>query len=186
MAPRVGLHDDDHALLVQVGRRNAEAFAALYDRFGGPVYSLAMKMVRDRSLAEEITQEVFLAIWRGARDFDPARGSARAWILALAHHKSVDAVRRQRLRATEPVAETTAAGGDVADDAIRGVTVAGVRKALEALSDGQREAVVYAYYGGCTQQEIAERLGVPLGTVKTRMRDGMRRLREMLRPGDDR
>jgi RNA polymerase sigma-70 factor (ECF subfamily) len=189
MAPRAAPSDDENVLLAQTARRNAEAFAALYDRYGGPVYSLALKMLRDRQAAEEVTQDVFLAIWRGARDFDPARGSARAWILALAHHRSVDAVRRQRLRTTEPLPETAVMPGDVAEDAMQMVTDAEVRRALEGLSDGQREAIVYAYYGGYTQQEIAERLRVPLGTVKTRMRDGMQRLRTTLGPrlrGDDR
>ncbi len=167
-------------MLGRIGRGDYRAFEVLYDRYGGPVYSLAAKMLRDPRAAEEVAQEVFLAIWRGASDFDPNRGSARAWILSLAHHKSVDAVRRHRLRVTEPLAETMTADADVAGDATRSVEEAQVRKALEALSDGQREAIVLAYYGGYTQHEIAERLGVPLGTVKTRMRDGMLRLRAAL------
>ncbi len=182
MAPRAGQDEDENTLLAQTSRRDTGAFAALYDRYGTAVYSLALKMLRDRQTAEEITQEVFLAIWRGAREFDPARGSARAWILSLAHHKSVDAVRRRRLRAAEPLSETVAAQGDVADEAMRLVADAQVRKALEGLSDGQRDAIAYAYYGGYTQLEIAERLGVPLGTIKTRMRDGMQKLRTTLRP----
>ena len=182
MARRAGQDEVEDGLLARTSRRDADAFAALYDRYGGPVYSLALRMLRDRQAAEEITQEVFLAVWRSADDFDPGRGSARAWILSLAHHKSVDAVRRQRLRTTEPLMETVAADGDVADQAMRTVASGQVRKALEGLSDGQREAIVHAYYGGHTQQEIAKRLGVPLGTVKTRMRDGMQRLRATLGP----
>ena len=174
--------EGEDALLERIGRKDAKAFEALYDRFGGAVYSLAAKMLRDRHAAEEVAQDVFLAIWRAAGDFNPARGSARAWILSLAHHKSVDAVRRLRVRVTEPLAETMMADVDVAGEATRGVEKAQVRKALEGLSDGQREAIVFAYYGGYTQQEIAERLGVPLGTVKTRMRDGMLRLRAALGP----
>ncbi|MGH2373748.1 MAG: sigma-70 family RNA polymerase sigma factor [bacterium] len=174
--------EGEDALLERIGRKDAKAFEALYDRYGGAVYSLATKMLRDRHAAEEVAQDVFLAIWRAAGDFNPARGSARAWILSLAHHKSVDAVRRLRLRVTEPLAETMMADVDVAGEATRSVEEAQVRKALEGLSDGQREAIVFAYYGGYTQQEIAERLGVPLGTVKTRMRDGMLRLRAALGP----
>jgi RNA polymerase sigma-70 factor (ECF subfamily) len=182
MEHREGQGEAEDALLVRVGQKDSRAFEALYDRYGGAVYSLAVKMLRDRQTAEEIAQEVFLAIWRGARDFDPARGSARSWILSLAHHKSVDAVRRQRLRTTEPLSETMTAEADVAQDALRGVTGTEVQNALAALSDGQREAIVFAYYGGYTQQEIATRLRVPLGTVKTRMRDGMLRLRTALEP----
>lgn len=182
MEHRGGQGEAEDALLVRVGHKDSLAFEALYDRYGGAVYSLAVKMLRDRQTAEEIAQEVFLAIWRGARDFDPARGSARSWILSLAHHKSVDAVRRQRLRTAEPLSETMTADADVAQDALRGVTGTEVQSALAALSDGQREAIVFAYYGGYTQQEIAKRLHVPLGTVKTRMRDGMLRLRTALGP----
>lgn len=180
MERREGQGEIEEALLARTGRRDAEAFERLFDRYSSAVYSLALKMLRDPQAAEEITQEVFMAIWRGAGDFDPRRGSARAWILSLAHHKSVDAVRSHRLRVTEPIAETMTADADVAGEAMRGVESAQVRKALETLSDGQREAIVFAYYGGYTQQEIAERLRVPLGTVKTRMRDGMLRLRTVL------
>ena len=180
MEHREGQGDD--ALLVRVGQNDSRAFETLYDSYGGAVYSLAVKMLRDRQAAEEVAQEVFLAIWRGARDFDPARGSARSWILTLAHHKSVDAVRRQRLRTAEPLSDTMIADTDVAQDALRSVIGAEVQKALASLSGGQREAIVFAYYGGYTQQEIAKRLGVPLGTVKTRMRDGMLRLRTALGP----
>lgn len=172
----------EDALLDRISRKDAGAFEILYDRYGGPVYSLAARMLRDPHAAEEVAQDVFLSIWRGAGAFDPARGSARAWILSLAHHKSVDAVRRLRIRAAEPLADTMMADADVAGDAARSVEDAQVRKALAGLSDGQREAIVFAYYGGYTQQEIAERLGVPLGTVKTRMRDGMLRLRSALAP----
>jgi len=182
MERREGQGEIEEALLARTGRRDAEAFERLFDRYSAAVYSLALKMLRDPQAAEEITQEVFIAIWRGAGDFDPQRGSARAWILSLAHHKSVDAVRRHRLRVTEPIAETITADADadVAGEAMRGVESARIRKALETLSDGQREAIVFAYYGGYTQQEIAERLRLPLGTVKTRIRDGMLRLRTVL------
>ena len=182
MEHRAGQGELEETLLAQTARRDAGAFTVLYDRYGGAVYSLALKMLRDPQAAEEVTQDVFLAIWRGAGDYDSSRGSARAWILSMAHHKSVDAVRRQRLRAADPLAETIPTDADVTAEALRGVDRAQVRKALGGLSDGQREAIVLAYYGGYTQQEIAERLGVPLGTVKTRTRDGMLRLRSALGP----
>jgi RNA polymerase sigma-70 factor (ECF subfamily) len=180
MEHREGGGQAEDALLISVGRKDRRAFESLYDGYAGAVYSLAVRMLGDRQAAEDIAQEVFIAIWRAARDFDPARGSARSWILSLAHHKSVDALRRKRLRSTEPLLEAATASADVVDEALRGVTASEVRRALGALSDGQREAIVYAYYGGYTQQEIARRLGVPLGTVKTRMRDGMQRLRAAL------
>ncbi len=182
MEHREGQGEVEDALLIRVGRKDSRAFETLYDHYGGAVYSLAVKMLRDPKVAEEVTQEVFLAIWRGARDFDPRRGSARVWILSLAHHKSVDVVRRQCLRSTEPLSETMTAEADVTHEALRSVAGDQVREAMASLSEGQREAIVYAYYGGYTQQEIAKRLGVPLGTVKTRMRDGMLRLRTVLAP----
>ena len=182
MEHREGQSEAEDALLIRVGKKDSQAFETIYDRYGGGVFSLAVRMLRDRQVAEEVAQEVFLAIWRGARDFDPARGSARSWILSLAHHKSVDAVRRQRLRTAEPLSDTIIAETDVAQDALRGAAGAEVQHALASLSDAQREAIVFAYYVGYTQQEIAKRLRVPLGTVKTRMRDGMLRLRAALEP----
>ncbi|MBI2122674.1 MAG: sigma-70 family RNA polymerase sigma factor [Armatimonadetes bacterium] len=152
----------------------------LYDRYGRPVYSLAMGMLRDAGGAQEVTQEVFLSIWRQAAEFDPSRGNARSWLLALAHHKSVDAVRRGRMRAAEPLQETKTSDLDVVDEALRRVEQGRVREALVRLPAEQREAIVLAYYGGYTHQEIAGRLGIPLGTAKTRIRDGMIRLRGTL------
>jgi RNA polymerase sigma-70 factor (ECF subfamily) len=181
---RVG--GDEEALLRRVARKDERAFRAIYDRYARSVYSLALGLLRDSTRAEEVTQEVFLAIWRGAAGFDADRGRARTWILSLAHHRTVDAIRRQRLRDTEPLDPALPAPSDAADDAIRGVESARVRDALARLSPVQREAIGLAYYGGYTQEEIARRVGVPLGTVKTRMRDGLLRLRDMLesaRPG---
>jgi len=177
---------DEEALLRRVARKDERAFRAIYDRYARSVYSLALGLLRDSTRAEEVTQEVFLAIWRGAAGFDADRGRARTWILSLAHHRTVDAIRRQRLRDTEPLDPALPAPSDAADDAIRGVESARVRDALARLSPVQREAIGLAYYGGYTQEEIARRVGVPLGTVKTRMRDGLLRLRDMLesaRPG---
>jgi RNA polymerase sigma-70 factor (ECF subfamily) len=171
---------DDEALLARIAQADVGAFEALYDRYSGPAYSVAMGMLRDAVRAQEITQDVFLAVWRGARDFDPARGSARTWILSVAHHKSVDAVRRSRRTVTVPLSETMTSDTDVIEAAQARVDAGRVRRALEALSFDQRAAIVLAYYGGYTQQEIAQRLGVPLGTIKTRIRDGLARLRAAL------
>lgn len=171
---------EDRQLLARIARRDSRAFEMLYDRYGRPVYSLAMGMLRDAGGAQEVTQEVFLSIWRQAAEFDPSRGSARSWLLALAHHKAVDAVRRGRMRAAEPLQETKTSDLDVVDEALRRVEQGRVREALVRLPAEQREAIVLAYYGGYTHQEIAGRLGIPLGTAKTRIRDGMIRLRGTL------
>jgi RNA polymerase sigma-70 factor, ECF subfamily len=171
---------DDHALLTRIAREDVAAFEALYARYSGPAYSIAMGMLRNAVLAQEVIQDVFLAIWRGAGEFDPARGSARSWILSIVHHKSVDAVRRSRRNPTVPLSETLSSDADVIEAAQARVDAGHVRRALEALSVEQRAALVLAYYGGYTQQEIAQRLGVPLGTIKTRMRDGLLRLRTVL------
>lgn len=171
---------EDRQLLARIARRDSRAFEMLYDRYGRPVYSLAMGMLRDAGGAQEVTQEVFLSIWRQAAEFDPSRGNARSWLLALAHHKSVDAVRRGRLRAAEPLHETKTSDVDVVDEALQRVEQGRVREALVRLPAEQREAIVLAYYGGYTHQEIAGRLGIPLGTAKTRIRDGMIRLRGTL------
>jgi RNA polymerase sigma-70 factor, ECF subfamily len=171
---------DDQALLARIVEEDAGAFETLYARYSAAAYSVAMGLLRDAAQAQEVTQDVFLAIWRGARGFDPARGSARTWILSVAHHKSVDAVRRSRRNPTVPLSETMTGDADVIEAAQARVDAGHVRRALEGLSIEQRAAIVLAYYGGYTQQEIAQRLGVPLGTIKTRMRDGLLRLRTAL------
>lgn len=171
---------EEARLLRHLAEGDVESFGMIYDRYSRPVYSLAWKMLGDAQAAQEVTQEVFEAIWRGAKAFAPGRGSVRTWILAMAHHKSVDAMRRQRLRASEPLSDVHPDEADVVAVAMQRVEGAAVRAALATLSEPQRAVVVLAYYGGYTQQEIAHRLGVPLGTVKTRIRDGLQRLRDRL------
>ncbi len=172
--------EDEKSLLARIARADTRAFETLYQEYGRAVYSLALAMLRDPQTAQEVAQEVFLGIWRSASEFDSRRGSARTWILSLAHHKSVDAVRRQRLRVTWALDGTSTNDPDITAEAMRRVEGDQVRQALRVLSPEQREAIVLAYYGGYTQQEIAERLDIPLGTVKTRMRDGLLRLRSLL------
>lgn len=167
-------------LLMRVARADIKAFEALYELYCRPVYSLAVGMLRDPEAAEEVTQEAFIAIWRQAAEFDPGRGTGRSWILALAHHKSVDAIRRQRFRNAERLSESAAHDLDVVSEAMRRVEADQVRNALMTLSSPQREAIALAYFGGYSQREIAARLQLPLGTVKTRIRDGMLRLRALL------
>lgn len=174
-------HDSNEGdLLAGIARGETRAFETLYDRYSRPVYSLALGMLRDAGAAQEVMQEVFLDLWRGAGEFDPERGSARSWILALAHHKTVDAVRRRRLRMTEPLEDQSNPSPDVVEEAMQRLERGRVREALFGLSADQRQAIVLAYYGGYTQQEIALRLRIPLGTAKTRIRDGMIRLRQTL------
>ncbi len=169
-------------LIARIAQADTDAFETLYQEYGRAVYSLVLALLRDRQAAQEVAQEVFLAIWRGARDFDPQRGNARGWILSLAHHKGVDAVRRQRVRANQALDGAEAYEPDFSSTVLRKVEGEQVRRQLLALSHEHREAIVLAYYGGYTQQEIATRLGVPLGTVKTRIRDGLIRLRSLLAP----
>jgi len=173
--------DDDAALLERIARADADAFEVLYDRYSAAVHSVTRGMLQDPQAAQEVTQDVFLGIWRGARAFDASRGSPRAWILALAHHKSVDVLRRLR-HPVVPLSETIMDDADVVADTLRRVEGVRVRRALSSLTVEQRTALVLAYYGGYTQQEIARRTGTPLGTIKTRMRDGLLRLRAALEP----
>jgi len=181
MAGERAPQDDDGTLLERIAQLDVDAFEMLYDRYGGPVYSLACGMLRDVQAAQEVAQDVFLGIWRGAaRAFDDRRGNPRSWILSLAHHKSVDAVRRRRRQTVSQLDETMADDVDIVADAIRKLEGERVQQALGALAVEQRTALVLAYYGGYTQREIADRTGAPLGTVKTRMRDGLLRLRAAL------
>jgi RNA polymerase sigma-70 factor (ECF subfamily) len=166
------------------------ALEVLYDRYGRPAYALARRITGESVYAEEFVQEVFLALWRDPARYDPGRGGFPSWLLATTHHKAVDAVRREetvRRRRAQLAQEadwfTSAPASDVrpaADAASAGLRGERVRQALGALPDVQREALVLAYYAGYPQREIAERTNTPLGTVKTRMLAGMRRLRDLL------
>jgi RNA polymerase sigma-70 factor, ECF subfamily len=182
MAGGTAPEDVDETLLSRIARSDPDALGGLYDRYGSSVYSLAWGLVRDAQTAEEVTQDVFMGIWRNAQAFDAQLGTPRSWILSIAHHKSVDALRKQRGPAVVPLSDAILDRADVLSEALRSVEQARVHQALAALSADQRTAIVLAYYGGYTQREIAERLAIPLGTVKTRMRDGLLRLRAVLGP----
>ena len=188
-APRPEADASDGALVRRVAEGDDTALEALYDRYGRPAYALARRITGEPVFAEEVVQEVFLALWRDPEKYDPARGGFPSWLLATTHHKAVDAVRREetvrRRRATlaEEAGAYTSAMSDlppVEDAAWSGLRGERVRKALSSLPKPQREALVLAYYAGYTQREIAERTNTPLGTVKTRMLAGMRRLRDLL------
>lgn len=172
------------ALLARSSRGDESAFAELYDLTGAKVFGLARRVVRDPAQAEEVAQEAYLEIWRQSARFDPARGSALAWMLTIVHRRAVDRVRSAESAQARDRRYAAVGDGpeyDVVDEAVTAnLEQARVRRALETLTDVQREAVTLAYYGGYTHREVSDLLGVPLGTVKTRMRDGLIRLRDTL------
>ena len=170
--------------MTRVARGDGDAFSELYDQTSSMVYGLALRVVRSDALAEEVTQEVYLQVWRQASGFDPQRGSVKSWMATMAHRRAVDVVRRSqsaRDRELKVPAESPAA--DVAESAILGDERDRVRAALSALTDLQFQVIEMAYFGGLTYREVAERLDTPLATVKTRIRDGLTRLRSAL--GED-
>ncbi len=176
---------DDRALVGRVVEGDAAALEALYGRYGRPCYGLARRILTDEQLAQDVVQEVFLAVWRDASRFDASRGGFSTWLLSMTHHKAVDAVRREenlrkRRTAVEVLEsrETPAPGPD--DEVWTTLRGERVRSALQTLPEPQREALVLAYFGGYTQREIAGLTSTPLGTVKTRMLAGMRRMRDGL------
>ncbi|HUY72441.1 MAG TPA: sigma-70 family RNA polymerase sigma factor [Gaiellaceae bacterium] len=175
-------HLSDEAVVALTARSDEVALAELYDRFGRAAFGLAFRVIRDESLAEDAVQEAFLAVWRGASRFIPERAKASTWIMTLVHRRAVDLVRREERRRADPLPETeTEAGGpSAADSAWLRLERERVQDALSRLPDQQREAIELAYYGGFTQSELAERLGEPLGTIKSRMFTGLARLRELL------
>ena len=171
----------DEALLEAVAGSDEEALGELYDRFGRVAYGLALRILRDPTLAEDAVQEAFLQVWRGARDYRPERAKASTWVLTFVHRRAVDLVRREERRRADPLDETHEPTGEATDEeawlrAQRQV----VQEALRKLPPEQREAIELAYYGGFTQSELAEKLGQPLGTIKSRMFAGLKRLRELL------
>jgi RNA polymerase sigma factor (sigma-70 family) len=176
----------DSHLVALVAEGDATALEALYDRYGEAAWSLALRILTDQSLAEDVVREVFLSLWREARRFDPARGTVATYLLSTTHHRAVDVVRREEnLRRRHGPEEALALAPDQPSGLEDEVEVAErrsrIRAALAELPEPQREALMLAYFGGYTQQEIASLVGVPLGTVKTRMAAGMRRLKDELR-----
>jgi RNA polymerase sigma-70 factor (ECF subfamily) len=174
-------HLSDEALPALVARGDEAALAELYDRFGRIAYGLALRIVRDAALAEDAVQEAFLAAWRTAVSFDPGRGKASTWLLTLVHRRAVDVVRREERRRADALDAEPLAGGDSTDEAAEvREQRRRVQAALAQLAPDQRQALELAYYGGLSQSELAERLGVPLGTVKSRMFVALSRLRDLL------
>lgn len=183
---RTGYRDlADEELMQLVQRAKAEAFEVVYDRHAGAAFSLAYRMCGARQLAEEVVQEAFLSIWRSGARYDRRRGSVRTWILGITHHRAIDVLRRgvvqDRHRASdEGIEERFAARERTEVEVARREERREVRGALDSLPEDQRRAIELAYYGGFTQNEIAEMLGVPIGTVKGRMRLGLEKLRGRL------
>ncbi len=176
-------HLSDEALVALVARGDEDALAELYDRVSRVAYGLALRVLRDERHAEDAVQEAFLQVWRNAASFRADRAKASTWILTLVHRRAVDLVRREERRQTDPITDEAALGaapGDTEEAAWLRFERERVQAALRQLPDVQREALELAYYGGFSQSELAERLGVPLGTVKSRMFAGLARLRELL------
>jgi RNA polymerase sigma-70 factor (ECF subfamily) len=186
----------DQALLAKVADGDSRALDALYDRYARVVYGVALRILGEAELAEDVVQETFWRVWRRARTFQSGRGKVAGWIFGIAHNLSVDELRRQRSR-PRPVYDTDEtpvlrdredSRMDVEADALEKERGQLINAALRQISADQREALELAYFGGLSQSEIAERLQSPIGTIKTRIRLGLRKLRELLtqdmRPDD--
>ena len=173
----------DDTVLAAIARGDEAAVAALYDRYGALAYALAYRILQDRGAAEDVVQDVYLGVWRRAGSYQPGRGSVRTWLLSSVHHRAIDRLRGTAGRARRDV-PLDAASGPVGEDPWREVETTlqreAVRHGLAGLPAEQCRALELAYYGGYTQTQIAELTGVPLGTVKGRMRQGLRKLRELL------
>lgn len=171
---------DDTTLAVLLQARSVAALAQLYDRYGRLVYSVALRIVGDPGAAEEVTQDVFLRCWNNSARYQPTHGSFLTWLLAIAHHRAIDELRSRRGKAWRselPVDDMPwlAAGDPALDDALLRDEV---RRSLGGLPDAQRQAIELIYWGGLSRREAAEKLGVPLGTLHTRLRLGMDKLRD--------
>jgi RNA polymerase sigma-70 factor (ECF subfamily) len=174
----------DAAVLAAIGRRDEAAVAALYDCYGARAYALAYRILRDRGAAEDVVQDVYLGIWRRAESYRPGKGSVRTWLLASVHHRAIDRLRGTagRARCDVPLDATppAAAGDDPWREVEATLQREAIRRGLAGLPGEQRRALELAYYGGHTQTEIAAITGVPVGTVKGRLRLGLLKLRAAL------
>jgi RNA polymerase sigma-70 factor (ECF subfamily) len=179
------LADEEVMVLLRDG--NADAFEVIYDRHGGAAFSLAYRMVGDRNVAEDITQEAFLSMWRSRVRFDRERGSVRTWVLGIVHHRTIDALRRniahdRRRTSAEGLEERQEAPERTEVEVARRDEAREVREAMQTLPGEQLEVVRLAYFGGFTHTEIAGMLDQPIGTVKGRMRLGLEKMRRALSP----
>ena len=177
----------DRAALARIAAGELVALETLYDRYKTMAYSIAYRITNDATLAEDVVQDAFLGAWRNAARYGEGRGSVKTWLLSIVHHRAIDAIRRRRPTSELPDVDAGLPDAltlpDVWAEVSASLDSATVRTALVALSDVQREALELAYFGGLTQQEIAERTGTPLGTVKSRMRLGLLAMRRALEVG---
>ena len=179
--------DADRDVLERVAAGELDALEELYDRYKTMAYSIAYRITNDATLAEDVVQDAFLGAWRNAARYVEGRGSVKTWLLSIVHHRAIDAVRRRRPTIELPDVELPPPAAltlpDVWAEVAVGLDAETVQGALAVLSDVQREAIELAYFGGLTQQEIADRTGTPLGTVKSRMRLGLLAMRRNLEGG---
>ena len=183
---------DDRQLLQRIVDRDKDALDTLYGRYSTQVYSLALHMLKQPPLAEEVTQDVFLNIWLKAASFNAERGQARSWIMGVAHHRVVDVIRSRRrvVSMTDPEGYETlerlpSGGASVESQVQQNLDRERIMQALATLPDNQREVILLAYFEGYSQSEMAEKLGQPLGTIKTRVRLAMQKLRSVLQDDDN-
>ena len=172
----------DDALMAALAARELTALAGLYDRYGRLAYALAYRILGESEGAEDVVHDAFLSAWRGAASYRRERGNPRGWLLSIVHHRAVDILRRKTAFRPAPLeaAEQRPAAEDTALMAERNVEEQTVRQALQALPEAQRRTIELAYFGGYTHVELAELMGVPLGTVKGRMRIGLQKMRRAL------
>lgn len=175
---------EDATLLRRLGHGDEAALEAVYQRYGGACYRLARRILDEQQLAEDVVQQVFLALWQGS-GYDPSRGAVSTWLLSVTHHKAVDmlrkeAGRRKRLTGDQELIEKQVTGGGPAEEVWANLRAERTRQALRGLTAEHREVLLLAYYGGYTQREIADMTGLPLGTVKSRTLNAMKRLRAEL------
>ena len=172
----------DDALMAALASRDLGALAVLYDRYGRLAYALAYRILGESAGEEDVVHDAFLSAWRGALTYRRERGNARGWLLSIVHHRAVDILRRKTAFRPAPLeaAAHKASDEDTAASAERNVEQQGVRRALLDLPEAQRRTIELAYFGGYTHAELADLMGVPLGTVKGRMRIGLQKLRRAL------